>query len=91
MFALALLGDDLTSEEYAPAREYVLTRAPSGYRYAGEAEFVAHGTGNVYFWYYGTLAMFRAGGDDWLRWNEAMKRTLLPAQARDGSWEPIDP
>jgi len=91
MFALALLGDDLASEDYAPARDYVLTRAPSGYRYSGEADFVARGTGNVYFWYYGTLAMFRAGGADWTRWNEAMKRTLLPAQARDGSWKPIDP
>ncbi len=91
MFALALLGDDLASQEYAPARAYVLTRAPSGYRFTSEDDFVARGTGNLYFWYYGTLAMFRAGGADWTRWNEAMKRTLLPAQARDGSWEPIDP
>jgi hypothetical protein len=91
MFALALLGDDLAAPDYAPARQYVLTRAPSGYRFTSEDDFVALGSGNLYFWYYGTLAMFRVGGADWTRWNEAMKRTLLPAQARDGSWEPIDP
>jgi hypothetical protein len=91
MFALALLGDDLAGAEYAPARAYVLARAPDGYRYSGDDDFVARGAGNLYFWYYGTLAMFRAGGEDWKRWNEAMKRTLLPAQARDGSWEPIEP
>jgi len=91
MFALALLGDDVASSEYKPARDYVLARAPGGYRFTSEDDFVALGTGNLYFWYYGTLAMFRAGGADWTRWNEAMKRTLLPSQARDGSWEPIDP
>jgi len=91
LFALALLGNDLSSEDYAPGRAYVLARAPDGYRYAGDDDFIARGTGNLYFWYYGTLAMFRVGGEDWTRWNEAMKRTLLPAQARDGSWEPIDP
>ena len=25
------------------------------------------GVGNLYFWYYGTLALFRAGGEDWER------------------------
>jgi hypothetical protein len=91
MFALSLLGDDLASPDYASARGYVLARKPDGYRYTGDDDFIARGAGNLYFWYYGTLAMFRAGGADWTRWNEAMKRTLVPAQARDGSWEPIEP
>ena len=91
MFALSLLGDELSSEAYAPARRYVLERAPSGYRYSGDDDFVLRGAGNLYFWYYGTLAMFRTGGADWTRWNEAMKRTLLPSQNRDGSWDPIEP
>ena len=42
----------------------------------------------MYFWYYGTLAMFRAGGNDWRRWNESLKGTLLPTQNADGSWDP---
>ncbi|MBK7641581.1 MAG: PD40 domain-containing protein [Planctomycetes bacterium] len=91
MFALSLLGDDLASADYERARAYVLERAPDGYRYSGDDDFVLRGAGNLYFWYYGTLALFRAGGADWKRWNEAMKRTLLPAQGRDGSWEPIEP
>ena len=47
---------------------------------------------NMYYWYYGTLAMYHAGGDDWKTWNEAMKETLLPMQnltgSEVGSWEP---
>ena len=46
---------------------------------------------NFYYWYYGTLAMYHAGGDAWHDWNDAMKSTLLPLQVRDGeasgSWE----
>ena len=47
---------------------------------------------NLYYWYYGTQAMYHAGGQDWEIWNEAMKETLLPTQIRTGSdagsWEP---
>jgi len=47
---------------------------------------------NMYYWYYGTQAMYHAGGQEWDNWNEAMKETLLPTQLRTGSdagsWEP---
>ena len=47
---------------------------------------------NMYYWYYGTLAMYHAGGDDWKNWNEAMQETLLPMQnltgSDAGSWDP---
>lgn len=47
---------------------------------------------NMYYWYYGTLAMYHAGGDDWENWNEALKETLLPMQKLSGSdagsWDP---
>mgnify|MGYP000865335455 CR=1 FL=1 len=69
----------------------MLERRPRDYRFAGDDAFVARGTGNVYFWYYGTLAMFRAGGASWRTWNEGMKQALVPAQSADGAWEPIDP
>ncbi|MBK7877454.1 MAG: hypothetical protein IPJ77_17240 [Planctomycetes bacterium] len=91
MFALSLLGSDLSSDEFGAMRRFVLQRKPDGYRYVDDDAFVFRGTGNLYFWYYGTLAMFRAGGASWATWNEGMKRTLVPAQAADGSWEPIDP
>jgi len=47
----------------------------------------------LYYWYYGTLAMFQVGGEDWKTWNEAMKKTLLDHQCKggnnDGSWNPL--
>src|SRR5262249_29526186 len=91
LFALSLLGEDLSSDAYARWREFVLERLPRGYRFESEQAFVERGQGNLYFIYYATLALFRAGGAAWQTWNESMKRALLPAQAADGSWEPIDP
>jgi hypothetical protein len=56
---------------------------------------------NVYYWYYGSYAMFQFGGRLWNQWNEAMKNALLPTQRvefdpatkkpldEDGSWDPI--
>lgn len=89
MFALSLLGADIGKPQFGPARDFVHARSPRGYRFSGEDDFVFKAQGNLYFWYYGTLAMFRAGGDDWQRWNTAMKETLVPAQEEDGSWRPI--
>jgi hypothetical protein len=47
---------------------------------------------NLYYWYYGTVAMFQRQGDDWDRWNGAMQRELLARQRHDsqliGSWDP---
>jgi hypothetical protein len=42
------------------------------------------GTTNLYYWYYGTLAMFQRQGDDWARWNGAMQHELLSRQRWDG-------
>ncbi|HPF12761.1 MAG TPA: hypothetical protein PLJ12_00735 [Planctomycetota bacterium] len=89
MFALSLLGEDLSKDSYGPARMFLLTRAPDGYRFDGERAFVEHATGNLYFWYYSSLALLRAGGKAWTTWNQALKATLLPAQQSDGSWQPI--
>jgi hypothetical protein len=98
LFALSLVGEDINSSKYARNRAFVLERAPSEYRKGTDDEFVELGQGNLYFWYYGTLSMFRAGGDAWQRWNVAMKdhaaarpagrrllagdRHLLPLRAR---------
>ena len=50
-------------------------------------------TVNMYYWYYGTYAMFQIGGDDWKRWNKAMRKALLGRQNRSGhgagSWDPV--
>ncbi len=40
-----------------------------------------------YYWYYGTRAMYLAGGDDWRIWKDWMCRFLVDHQNEDGSWE----
>jgi hypothetical protein len=90
LFALSLLGEDIAGPRHARTRAFVLERAPAGYSYGGDDAFVHQAQGHLYFWFYGTLAMFRAGGRAWESWNEAMKATLLPAQEADGSWPPLD-
>ncbi len=89
LFALSLVGEDLDSDQWKRERDFILARAPRRYRFSGDDDFVFRASGNLYFWYYSTLAMFRAGGDGWERWNEQMKRTLLPSQDGNGSWKPI--
>ncbi len=40
-----------------------------------------------YYWYYGTRAMYMAGGDDWRIWKDWMCRFLVDHQNEDGSWD----
>ncbi len=44
---------------------------------------------SFYYWYYGTLAMFQWGGEDWQTWNQALQQALLPTQRPGGSWDPL--
>ena len=48
---------------------------------------------NMYYWYYGTLCAFQGGGEVWKQWNEAMKKSLVENQRKDGestgSWDPV--
>lgn len=50
---------------------------------------------NLYYWYYGTLAMFQYGGPEWKQWNEAVRAALVAEQtatgANAGSWAPRGP
>ncbi|MEO0649068.1 MAG: hypothetical protein AAFZ65_00135, partial [Planctomycetota bacterium] len=89
LFALSLLGEDVAGPRFEAAREFVLERAPREYRRASDDRFVSRAAGNLYFWYYGSLACFRSSAGDWERWNGRLKETLIPAQEADGSWEPI--
>ena len=47
---------------------------------------------DLYYWYYGTLAMYQFGGERWDTWNRVLQERLLPLQvstgAAAGSWEP---
>ncbi len=62
------------------AAEFVSDRPPT----AGKAD--------LYYWYYGTLALFQAQGPEWESWNRSLQRQLLARQRGDGglagSWDP---
>jgi len=50
---------------------------------------------NIYYWYYGSYALFQFGGPDWKKWNKDMIDALVSTQRQgdiceDGSWDPID-
>eukprot|EP00913_Durusdinium_trenchii_P023359 g21937.t1 len=65
------------------AAEYILARKPRRSRL------------NLYYWYYGTLAMYQYGGKEWKQWNDAVRDALVAEQSttgdNDGSWDPKGP
>jgi hypothetical protein len=62
------------------AAEYLLQETP------GE------GKENIYYWYYGTLAMHQLQGVYWDRWNASLQKALVASQNSSGpnagSWDP---
>ncbi len=54
---------------------------------------VSEGTVDMYYWYYGALAMWQIGGSHWTTWNDALKTALVPTQHSTGclagSWDPV--
>lgn len=51
---------------------------------------------NMYYWFYGTNALYQYGGSNWKTWNAAMQPALLESQRQgdiagdeDGSWDPV--
>jgi hypothetical protein len=91
VFALLLLGEDPRHERIRQSVAFVMARAPKHYRRGTDDRFVLQAEGNVYFWYYATLALFTYGGDPWQTWNASLRDRLVKAQDRDGSWAPISP
>jgi HEAT repeat protein len=56
------------------------------------------GSTDLYYWYYGTLAMHIVGGPAWTEWDRALTKALLLNQRQDsdvcgyrGSWDAADP
>jgi hypothetical protein len=49
---------------------------------------------NLYYWYYGTLAMYQYGGAGWEHWNDSLRDLLVKDQQQSGplagSWDPND-
>jgi hypothetical protein len=80
MFARQLLGRPPTDATMIETADYLRQHLPGD----GEA--------NMYYWYYGTLALFQHQGAAWEEWNRAMRKALLSSQeqegTREGSWAP---
>jgi hypothetical protein len=76
---LGVGGQGKTSDE---AARFLLQRGPDRDPY------------NLYYWYYGTLALYQHGGESWVRWNERVRDQLVRRQVRrghaDGSWDPAE-
>jgi len=53
------------------------------------------GAVDMYYWYYGTLAMFQVGDDAWKKWLAAMGPAIIDHQRKEGcekgSWDPVGP
>ncbi|WP_166820287.1 prenyltransferase/squalene oxidase repeat-containing protein [Thalassoroseus pseudoceratinae] len=74
---LGMLRDNPASEE---AVEYLTKHRPARTEY------------DVYYWYYGTLAMFQYGGVPFQKWYSPLRDMLVVDQREDdeflGSWDP---
>lgn len=52
----------------------------------------ADGSIDLYYWYYGSYAMYQLGGRHWKKWKKSLEQALIKPQRRDGSasgsWNP---
>lgn len=83
LFCKQILGISRTNPASVEAVEYLLENLPR------RSEL------NLYYWYYGTLAMYQYGGQPWRDWNESLRDTLVADQRTTGhaagSWDPTGP
>ncbi|MBN2490396.1 MAG: VWA domain-containing protein, partial [Planctomycetes bacterium] len=78
LFARILLGEDPTSDSLKEDWRRRMETLP---RHTSEQP----GRRDVGFWYFGSLAAFQAGGQDWQRFNRAMKEVVIATQQTEGS------
>lgn len=75
-----------------------------GVKYITSDEFLpswSDGKRNVYAWYYTSQVLHNLGGDDWKRWNKAVRDVVVRSQVTGGSakkgmdtrgsWNPVSP
>lgn len=83
LFCKQMLGIKRTNRATIEAVEYLLQHLPK------------RSTQDLYYWYYGTLAMYHNGGEPWQAWNRALRDNLVADQRTDGdfagSWNPRAP
>jgi hypothetical protein len=91
MVARQFAGIPNTDPVLRKSADYLLTASRGEHRYLPVWDDKYY---TFYYWYYGTLAMFQMGGNQWTTWNKALKKTLLPNQRKggpmDGSAQDVD-
>jgi hypothetical protein len=83
LFCRQILGGERNDPASVEAADTIIGRLPSPKDY------------HLYYWYYGSLALFQHGGEHWKRWNSQLTATLLGTQEKSGhqkgSWTPLAP
>ena len=78
-----IFGQPSTDDGPTTALQYIQLKQPTVSNY------------NIYYWYYGTLALHSVGGKPWKDWNEKLVDILVKTQATKGddagSWDPRKP
>ncbi|MGE3818670.1 MAG: hypothetical protein AB7I30_04495, partial [Isosphaeraceae bacterium] len=91
--------DDVTPTMTAEAwvcRQFLGVGGPGPASTEAASYLLAHGPKtseyNLYYWYYGTLAMYQHGGAAWTRWNGEVRDAIVSRQRirghMAGSWDP---
>jgi len=83
LFCKQMLGLSRTNPQSREAVGYLMERLPD------------RRSEDLYYWYYGTLAMYQYGGPEWRQWNTALRDWLVADQRTTGhaagSWDPKPP
>ena len=83
LFCKQMLGLNRTNPQSLEAVGYLMERLPD------------RRSEDLYYWYYGTLAMYQYGGSEWRSWNTALRDYLVADQRTTGhaagSWDPKAP
>ncbi len=91
MLARILMGEDPRKSAIIQKGAQLLRKLPPDWNELS-------GSIDMYYWYYGTLAMFQVGGKHWATWRVALTVSVLNKQREDGgpcgyagSWDPAGP
>ncbi len=91
VLARVFLGEDPRKSDLIKKGAGIMSKLPPTWN-------KADGSIDMYYWYYGTLAMFQVGGRSWETWKKAMNKSMVETQRQDteycqykGSWDPVGP
>ncbi len=96
MTAVGLLARLFMGED--PRKSQVMQKHANLLRNLPPTWNTADGSIDMYYWYYGALAMFQMGGKDWKVWKKGLEKAVVDTQRKDtdyclykGSWDPVGP